>query len=262
APLPEFKTPKQLAEWRAELAAKSAASTKSPTQDTAFYTGKPYLASTGSYAFKYRAYNPELARWTSEDPSGFPDGANGSVYISNMAPNSYDSDGLQRREIDEKSITPTGGTWQTAGYEYVTNIYRTAYEIKYTYTNPYETNIGQTTGFGHELNGSSTVGFSQTKQANISATGWSVTLGISISQTGSYSSTINFQRASEDKVAWEGYVLAYEANIYYHVRGEWQNSEGKWVADTSNNGGNWSASAFLDSGYTSVYGKIIYKVYE
>jgi RHS repeat-associated protein len=80
APLPEFKTPKQLAEWRAEMAAKSQAKTTA-TQETAFYTGKPYLASSGNYAFKFRSYSPELARWTSEDPSGFPDGANVNAYI-------------------------------------------------------------------------------------------------------------------------------------------------------------------------------------
>jgi len=81
APLPEFKTPSQLAAWRAEKAAKPAA--QSTTEDPAFYTGKPYVASTGGYAFKYRSYNPELARWTSEDPSGFPDGANGNIYNNN-----------------------------------------------------------------------------------------------------------------------------------------------------------------------------------
>jgi RHS repeat-associated protein len=79
APLPEFKNEKQLAEWRAEKA--SEATDKGYTaEETPFYTGKPYLASSGSYAFKYRSYSPELARWTSEDPSGFPDGANGSIY--------------------------------------------------------------------------------------------------------------------------------------------------------------------------------------
>ena len=76
--LPEFKNAEQLAEWREEMAAKHAATTA--TDDHAFYTGKPYIESTGSYAFKYRSYNPELARWTCEDPSGFPDGANGNIY--------------------------------------------------------------------------------------------------------------------------------------------------------------------------------------
>jgi RHS repeat-associated protein len=79
AVLPEFKNEKQLAEWRAEMAAKHAATTTA-SEDHAFYTGKPYIESTGGYAFKYRSYNPELARWTSEDPSGFPDGANQSNY--------------------------------------------------------------------------------------------------------------------------------------------------------------------------------------
>jgi len=81
APLPEFKNEKQLAEWRAEKA--SQLNTRTATQESSFYTGRPYLASSGSYAFKYRAYNPKIARWTSEDPSGFPDGANNSFYAPN-----------------------------------------------------------------------------------------------------------------------------------------------------------------------------------
>jgi RHS repeat-associated protein len=93
APLPEFKNEKQLAEWRAEIAANE--TTQTTTEDTAFYTGKPYLASTNSYAFKYRNYNPELARWTSEDPSGFPDGANQNVYAPRPT-SEYDYQGLQK----------------------------------------------------------------------------------------------------------------------------------------------------------------------
>jgi RHS repeat-associated protein len=98
--LPEFKNEKQLAEWREEMAAKHAAST-TPTEDHAFYTGKPYIESSGNYAFKYRSYNPELARWTSEDPSGFPDGANINIYAPN--PNSeFDPDGLATQTFNAK----------------------------------------------------------------------------------------------------------------------------------------------------------------
>ena len=79
APLPEFKNEKQLTEWRAEKASETT-SQGYAAEETAFYTGKPYLASSSGYAFKYRSYNPELARWTSEDPSGFPDGANSQFY--------------------------------------------------------------------------------------------------------------------------------------------------------------------------------------
>ena len=97
APLPEFKNEKQLAAWRAEMVAKPAA--KATTEDPAFYTGKPYVASTGGYAFKYRSYNPELARWTSEDPSGFPDGANNQLYSNNPL-SGADSDGCAWSKYD------------------------------------------------------------------------------------------------------------------------------------------------------------------
>lgn len=91
--LPEFKNEKQLAAWRAEQRSVSI-SQGYAGEDTAFYTGKPYLALSGEYSFKYRSYNPELARWTSEDPSGFPDGANGNVYAP--TPNSeFDYCGLR-----------------------------------------------------------------------------------------------------------------------------------------------------------------------
>jgi len=83
APLPEFKNEKQLAEWRAEMAAEYTSQGYAAEQ-SAFYTGKPYVTSSGGYAFKYRSYDPEMARWTSGDPSGFPDGANNQIYVNNM----------------------------------------------------------------------------------------------------------------------------------------------------------------------------------
>ena len=97
APLPEFKNEKQLAEWRAEKASE-ANSQDHTAEETTFYTGKPYLASSGGYAFKYRNYNPEVARWTTEDPSGFPDGANGSVYAP-IPSSELDSLGLWRIKL-------------------------------------------------------------------------------------------------------------------------------------------------------------------
>ena len=100
APLPEFKNEKQLAEWRAEKA--SQPNTRSAAAEPAFYTGKPYLASSGSYVFKYRSYSPEMARWTSEDPSGFPDGANGNVYTPNPT-SELDFEGLSKTVIKKEN---------------------------------------------------------------------------------------------------------------------------------------------------------------
>lgn len=46
-----------------------------------FYTGKPYNEELGAYIFNYRSYDAHLSRWTTADPSGFPDGANASKYV-------------------------------------------------------------------------------------------------------------------------------------------------------------------------------------
>jgi RHS repeat-associated protein len=80
APLPEFMDDAQAAKWTAdqEATAKTAAATQEVS--TQFYTGKPYVADVGGYIFKYRAYNPEMSRWTTSDPSGFRDGANNMAY--------------------------------------------------------------------------------------------------------------------------------------------------------------------------------------
>jgi RHS repeat-associated protein len=72
--------------------------------DQSFYTGKPYLPATGSYAFKYRSYQPELARWTSEDPSGFPDGANANIYAPTPT-SEFDWMGLARVSFDSNKYT-------------------------------------------------------------------------------------------------------------------------------------------------------------
>jgi RHS repeat-associated protein len=117
--LPEFKNEKQLAEWRDEMAAKHATTTTA-TGDHAFYTGKPYIESTGNYAFKYRSYNPELARWTSEDPSGFPDGANAYCYVENQVNNMYDWQGLAKEVIKTRYEVTVSTDYYFKSYAEVT----------------------------------------------------------------------------------------------------------------------------------------------
>ena len=58
-----------------------------------FYTGKPFDMELGTYVFKYRNYDPKMQRWTTADPSGFPDGANNYTYVS-MPSSSLDPTGL------------------------------------------------------------------------------------------------------------------------------------------------------------------------
>ncbi|MDD5350146.1 MAG: hypothetical protein PHQ12_08040 [Chthoniobacteraceae bacterium] len=64
-----------------------------------FYTGKPYDKDLGAYTFNFRNYDPELKRWTTVDPSGFPDGANNRLYVSNNPISIYDDFGLTNKSI-------------------------------------------------------------------------------------------------------------------------------------------------------------------
>jgi len=128
APLPEFKTPEQLAKWREEKAKANAAlpiSNSSLKNADAFFTGKPFVEDSGSYAFKYRNYDPELNRWTTSDPSGFPDGINNWLYTNNMVMTYIDSVGLDIYHINNpaavNNLGHSGaivGNEQGGGYDY------------------------------------------------------------------------------------------------------------------------------------------------
>ncbi|MCK9588013.1 MAG: hypothetical protein M0Q93_01460 [Terrimicrobiaceae bacterium] len=90
-----------------------------------FYTGKPYDSDTGSYTFKYRNYDPELNRWTTKDPSGFPNGANNWNYANNMVMTHIDSLGLDIYHINNpnavKGLGHSGaivGSENGGGYDY------------------------------------------------------------------------------------------------------------------------------------------------
>lgn len=58
-----------------------------------FYTGRPYDADLEGYVFKYRIYSPISIRWTTPDPSGFPDVANNRLYAP-VPTNDFDYQGL------------------------------------------------------------------------------------------------------------------------------------------------------------------------
>jgi len=72
------------------------------------YTGKPYSKELGVYVFNYRNYDPQTSRWTTPDPSGFPDGANNNIYIANNVLNAIDATG--------KSITLYNHSVALLGY--------------------------------------------------------------------------------------------------------------------------------------------------
>jgi RHS repeat-associated protein len=139
AAMPEFKNEKQLATWRAEQASK--ADTRTAEETHAFYTGKPYVGSSGGYAFQYRSYNPELARWTSEDPSGFPDGANGYISVNNQVTNEFDPNGLWHVKMTSYGNAP-GNTSKFIWHNYVGGLTADGSLTSDTAPNTLASNIG------------------------------------------------------------------------------------------------------------------------
>lgn len=62
---------------------------------TAGYAGHRWLASANLSLTLYRAYDPQLARWISEDPRGISDGLNLYAYVANSPVDFLDQLGLQ-----------------------------------------------------------------------------------------------------------------------------------------------------------------------
>ena len=60
-----------------------------PTQNSNFFTGKPYVEGLG-LAFWMRNYRAGLAKWQSADPMGYPDGWNQLAYCNNAATSAVD----------------------------------------------------------------------------------------------------------------------------------------------------------------------------
>jgi len=94
APLPKFMNQEELAQWReAKKEVRAAEGSRPESSGDVFFTGKPFDSDAHGYLFKFRTYEPELSRWTTADPSGFPDGANDNRYCS-VPTSSFDVAGL------------------------------------------------------------------------------------------------------------------------------------------------------------------------
>ncbi len=71
-----------------------------PTQNSNFFTGKPYVEGLG-HAFLMRNYRTSLAKWQTADPLGYPDGWNQLVYCNNAATSAVDLWGCAEWILEE-----------------------------------------------------------------------------------------------------------------------------------------------------------------
>ena len=69
----------------------------------AFFTGKPSVPGLG-YAFLLRSYRPDLAKWQTADPLGYPDGWNRLAYCNNGVTDAVDLLGAYKYRIVISSL--------------------------------------------------------------------------------------------------------------------------------------------------------------
>ena len=69
-----------------------------PTQNSNFFTGKPYVEGLG-HAFWMRNYRAGLAKWQTADPMGYPDGWNQLAYCGNGVTSGVDLWGCKKEKI-------------------------------------------------------------------------------------------------------------------------------------------------------------------
>ena len=213
APLPEYKTPEQLAKWRKEMTEKArAAETVAKQANSTFYTGKPYIDETGSYAFKFRQYDPELSRWTTSDPSGFPDGANNCIYGTNRN-NVVDTDGLL-----VCPITVGSDDSSTVGYTSFSSLSTT---VSATFTTVQS-------GQGYVANATLGYSFTSGSTLHLVPTSGSRTVG---TMTGILSQT--FRDTTYTHEAWHGVIYAMALSRTYGNLESWSSSYSSNVFRTS-----------------------------
>jgi len=70
-----------------------------PTQNSNFFTGKPYVEGLG-HAFLMRNYRAGLAKWQTSDPMGYPDGWNQLAYCGNGVVSRIDYQGCSWKTWD------------------------------------------------------------------------------------------------------------------------------------------------------------------
>lgn len=76
------------------------------------FTGKVFVKELGGYTFLHRLFAPDLNRWTTSDPSGFPEGANNSLYVQSDPCGDVDPLGLIGAGVKTNNVVQL--TWMNS----------------------------------------------------------------------------------------------------------------------------------------------------
>lgn len=92
-------------------------------------TGKPFIEDLESFVFRFRHFLVRGQRWTTADPSGFPDGPNNYGYGLNQPSQYYDKAGLVGEHFMEATDSLNIPCWaQGAEYVGVTSVLKSTFQ--------------------------------------------------------------------------------------------------------------------------------------
>lgn len=237
-------------------------------EQQAFYTGKPYIELTDSYTFKYRSYNPELARWTSEDPSGFPDGANGNIYAPTPT-HEFDFMGLSTQTIDGgSSVLPPNTAWEMSSYIQDNNqgvYYQFRAQQQYLSWETAATRIINGS-YGNSITATASMSLTQTETWGWNANGAfqigtdnvKFTIGGGYQEAYSTGNTLTFggseTKAGQAGVAWSADLLIAKTQLFRQVA-YFELINGEYKPHSSNASlARWHGDTIVSSGYASSAG--------
>ncbi len=214
------------------------------------YTGKPYSKALGAYVFNAREYDPQLSRWTTADPSGFPDGVNNRAYTSRPI-NDCDSTGLITSQgqppLPDDVGWVVGNTVPDANYN---GQQGTQYEYLLQYMGWVDTGVGAAGDVGQSLQFTGSVGITQTTTFGASL-GFSKTITFGAAYTeaqgNSLGGAVTAKKDGVPNSSWQVDILIAQANFRVATRRMELDSDGTWRPADESAGGSGSEENKLGS---------------
>lgn len=214
--------------------------------ESARYSGKPFVKALGQFAYQHRFYSPEIGRWSTPDPSGYPDGGNNFEHVGADPLSRYDALGLSDNAVvdplNDEMFASTGwdrynqfwhATDDTEWFPYpgfFAEGIETEVRVKYEYWR-------NTTGdaFTIPQNSfivvSSIVGTTDTLQGGLTAFSTvSFSASSSVHVNASLSKNIDAYAKGNPAMAYDYLSTAQirGERVYQHVQHRYKNSQGNW----------------------------------
>lgn len=213
--------------------------------EEARFTGKMYVKELSAFVFPCRLYSPEVGRWQSADPSGFPDGVNNYVYVNGDPLSRVDPMGLSEWEVYSEPADPgnIGGNPPVPESDTWGNGVESTTDLQWRH-NQWDSKAQRVGGKGEHLTG----GFTFTSGWENTVTVGGNGLQYSASVSGSTGSELTYDvptPANECRKV-EGCV---SKGSVYTIEQDWKKNNGQWIKD-----GATSETPFLSPYYYRMYG--------